>query len=64
MANITYDVRQVSRGFWTYDLCYRDEGCQFEYSVGEAHSRREAERKAQDAVRLESAERYGDFSRN
>jgi hypothetical protein len=59
MPTITYTVRQVSRGFWTYDLCFHDEGSRFEYSVGEAHSRREAERKAKQAVRLETAEREG-----
>lgn len=63
MAKVTYTVRQVHRGFWTYDLCHEDEGFWFEYSVGECHSRREAERKAADAARTASAERYGDFTR-
>jgi hypothetical protein len=48
---ITYTVRQVHRGFWTYDLCYRDEGCRMEYSVGECHSRRDAEKQAKSAVK-------------
>ncbi len=63
MAKVTYTVRQVHRGFWTYDLCYHDEGFRFEYSVGECRSRREAERKGAAAARAESAERFGDFAR-
>jgi hypothetical protein len=55
MTKVTYTVRQVHRGFWTYDLCYEDEGFRFEYSVGECHSRREAERKAAAAARQAAA---------
>ena len=62
-TKVTHVVRQVSRGFWTYDLCHHDEGCRMEYSVGECHSRREAERRGESAARLESAERFGDFAR-
>ncbi len=49
--NITFDVRQVSRGFWTYDIYFHDEGCRAEYSIGECFSRREAEKSARLAVR-------------
>lgn len=54
---ITFAVRQVSRGFWTYDLIFCDEGYRHEYSVGECHSRRDAEKRARAAVRSEMASR-------
>lgn len=48
----TFEVRQVSRGFWTYDIYPADYGLRpAEYSVGECHSRREAERNARAAVK-------------
>lgn len=48
--SVTYVVRRVHRGFWTYDLIHRDEGFWTEYSVGECHSRRDAERCAKAAA--------------
>lgn len=63
MPKIEYAVRQVHRGFWTYDLIYCDEGYRTEFSVGECHSRRQAEQNAKAAIRLESSERFGDFGR-
>jgi len=58
---ISFDVRQVSRGYWTYDLYFEDEGWRTEHSVGECFSRRDAEKSARRAVRDEQAkgERVG-----
>lgn len=57
MAKVEWAVRRVSRGFWTYDLIYCDEGYRHEYSVGECHSRRDAEKRARAAANAEAKAR-------
>lgn len=57
MAKVEWAVRQVSRGFWTYDLIYCDEGYRHDYSVGECHSRRAAEKRARAAAKAEAKAR-------
>lgn len=52
---VTYEVRRVRRGFWTYDIY--EEGRPPQYSVGENYSRREAESKAKRAVAEIQAEK-------
>jgi len=47
----TYKVRRVRKGLWTYDI-YPCDGSAPEYSIGECHSRRDAERCAKQAVKL------------
>lgn len=46
-----YQVRQIKRGYWTYDI-YR-EGQPTEFSVGECYSRKHAEKCAQMAIEIQ-----------
>ncbi len=46
----SFVVRQVSRGFWTYDIMH-NESAGIEYSVGECGSRRDAEKRARAVCR-------------
>lgn len=55
MAKASYQVRNIERGFWTYDL-YLPGRPPF-YSVGEVHGdEREARRRAKRALAAEEAE--------
>ncbi len=52
----TYQVRNIERGFWTFDLYFPYEPPQ--YSVGEVHGdEREARRRARAAIQQELDER-------